>query len=152
MQLKLLTTILQEAATSRRSIPPSDEHELSLLIEALKRSGDRSVAELVRVVDKAWPAPKTPKRKVSPIAPFDPQSWTSRLQHARENASAFESVLVELLKSKQLKTAEVAAIANLFRSTTKTYKSRSAAVEDVRKTWLEGQRDQEKLRKVDSIF
>jgi hypothetical protein len=153
MQVKLLATLLQKAPPSLLSIPPGAEREIATLIEAVERNGERSLSELVRVIDKAWPKPKTPTaKKPTPGAPFDPSGWVARLYQARDDGATFQELLQELAKSKQLKAAEVAAIANGFRSTTKSYKSKSAAVEDLRKAWMEGRRDADKARKVDGIF
>jgi ribosome modulation factor len=111
------------------------------------------VRELVQAIDRAWPTPKVaPRKRALPAVPFEPSAWVSKLRQARDDSAMFQSLLQELTKSKQLKTAEVIAIANGFRSTSKSYRSRSAAVEDVRKAWLEGQRDATKVRNVGGIF
>ena len=155
MQMNLLATLLRQASTSLPSPPPDAEPDMARLIAVLERNGERSVSELVEVIDKTWPTPKVAtgkKRKASPAVPFDPSAWVSKLRQARNDARMFQSLLQELTQSKQLKTAEVIAIANGFRSTSKSYRSRSAAVEDVQKAWLERQRDLEKVRAAGRIF
>jgi hypothetical protein len=145
--------LLRKEQTSLRSSPPDLEPELATLIASLERNGERSLAELTQAIDKVWPAPKQPK-KTKPAAPAaaDPSQWVSKLRQARANTPAFEALLREIEKSKQLKAPDVAAIANRFRSTTKKYKSRAAAVVEIRKAWLEDQRDAVKVEKADGIF
>lgn len=124
-----------------------------MLIDVLDRNSDRPVSDLVRVIDKAWPKPKAPKpKKAQSAAPFDASIWVTRLRQAQSDGRAFQALLTELRKSKQLKGPDITAIANGFRSTTKKYKSKAAAVEDIRKAWMEGLRDAEKVRKVSGIF
>jgi hypothetical protein len=145
--------LIQNAQTSLPSIPASEGPEFAALVEILGRNGERSIGDLVKVIDKAWPKPKAPqKKKTAVVTPVDQSVWVAKLQRARGDAPAFEALLIELAKSKQLKLADVVAIANGFRSTTKVYRAKSAAVEDIRKSWMQEQRDNEKARKADDIF
>lgn len=111
----------------------------------------RSVSDLVRALNRAWPPPKTAKRKPS-VPSVDPVAFFKRLDAARDQPIEFDKLLVELATSKSLKAADVAAIANRFRGSSKRYKARSAAVEDIRKTWLEDRRDIEKVARIGEIF
>lgn len=105
----------------------------------------------MRALAKAWPLPKAPKRK-APAETIDPSAFVRRLDAARNNSADFEALLDELTKSKALKAGDVAAIANRFRGSSKKYKTRVAAVQDVRKTWLEDQRDAEKVGRIKEVF
>lgn len=126
------------------------EPDLGLLIAALERNGDRPLADLVKVVSKPWPKAVAPKKKT--LVAFDVSGWVGKLRSAQSDASAFQTLLDALAKSKQLTTADVAAVANDFRGTTKTYKTKAAAVGDVRKAWMEGLRDADKVKKAGGIF
>lgn len=138
---------------SLRSPLPNVEREFAGLVQALERNGDRSIGDLVRVIDKAWPKAKAPSKKKSTASTtFDPTTWVAKLRQSQENEYAFQTLLQELAKAKALKFAEVSAIANGYRSTTKTYRSKAAAVEEIRKAWLESQRDAVKIRSSDGIF
>lgn len=152
MQMKVLATLLRSAPTSPLLLPPDAEPELEKLINALERNGDRTLSDLVRVIDKAWPKPKAPAKKTTPAPAINPSIWVSRLNEARGDSSSFETLLQSLAKSKQLKATDVVAIANGFRSTTKNYRSKSAAIEDIRKAWMEDRRDSEKAQKTEGIF
>ena len=152
MQVSLLATLLRNEQTLLRSNRHDVEPDLSALIGALERIGERSLGELVQAIDKIWPAPNQPKKKKSATFAADPSVWVAKLQQARADTLAFEALLLELEKSKHLKAPDIAAIANGFRSTTKNYKSRAAAVIEIRKAWLEVQRDAVKAENADGIF
>jgi hypothetical protein len=150
MLVKQLSALLKQTGTSLRSVQADAEPDLGMLIAALEQNGDRPLADLVKLVSKPWPKPAAPKQKTPPV--FDVSSWVGDLRRAQSDASAFQALLDVLAKSKQLKTAEVAAVANHFRGTTKAYKTKAAAVGDVRKAWMEGLRDADKVKKAGGIF
>ena len=131
---------------------PDDGHELERVIEACERNAERSIDELVKAIDKAWPKPKAPKFKPPAIVTLDLPHWVERLKRAAADAAEFEQLLTELQKSKALKTTDVSSIANGFRGTSKKYSSRKAAADDVRKAWLEAQRDASKIGDIGRIF
>ncbi len=142
-------------ATSLHSTSLASEPEFQTLIEALERNGDRSLTDLVGAIDKAWPKPKVkapPKRKLPRVAAIDPSQWLSKLREARGDSGTFEQLLAELAKSKQLKLPDVAAVANGFRSTNKSYRSKQLAIDDIRRAWIEERRDYEKLQSAKGIF
>lgn len=103
------------------------------------------MSELVQALAKAWPSQEQ-------TAPFNASCWVEKLRKSTNDLPAFEALLKELAKPKKLKAPEVAAIANSFRSATKTYKSKATAIEDIRKAWMEERRDVAKVRKADEIF
>jgi len=146
-----LANLLRQAAASCQSPKADEGPELAALIDVLERNEQRPVSDLVRVLQKSWPPPKAQKPKTPTIA-ADPSAFVKRLDAARDNPAEFQSLLAELLKSKALKAGDVAAIANRFRGSSKKYKTRMMAVEDVKKTWLEDRRDAEKIKKIKEVF
>lgn len=155
MLTKTIALLLKEAATLPRSPSVADEPEFQELLRLLESNGERPVVEALSALQKAW-GKAAAKRIAKPVpalptAAAKPADYIARLKKAA-NQQAFMQILEEVRSTKALKTADVMEIANAIRGTTKKYKTRTAAIEDLKKSWNEHQRDKTKLRNIDGIF
>ena len=126
---------------------------LNDLAVTLRQHGDRSVSELADVLGKAW-AKKERKSAAKATAPSSVPSvdeFVTFLHEQRDDAVAFEAVLKQLA-ARSIKPVEVASVANLYRGTKSSFKSKAVAIEAIRKAWKEKQRDVAKAKLIGEIF
>ena len=144
--------LLRELATSAQSATDGAAPEIAALADELAKHEGRAVHELAALVRSSWKrAAPSPRVRAPSAAPFEGRQWVDKIQ-ASTTQHDVESVLKELATTKQLKAAEVAAIANAFRKTTTKYKSKAAAIDSIRDAWREARRDVGKASGASGVF
>lgn len=141
-------------ATSHPSLSDEDAHDLRLLIGLLEGNGDKTPADIVGALEKAWKK-KTGSKK-APLANaasiLNPAEVVAQLNERRGDPLAFEQTLNSLSTNKAVKPADAADIANAFRGTSAKFRSKAAAIDAIRHAWKEWQRDVSKSTLIREIF
>ena len=142
----------QKLANSLTSLQSAPRSPYGRLLELLRDNGDQSIDALSDALEKAFK-----QRAARPVKPPAlPKSelverYATDLKGVRDDADLSE-VLARLAGDKALAVADIKAVANAYRGTTTSYKSKADALAAIKKRHMANQRDVVKTAQIKEMF
>ena len=131
---------------------PAPRSPYGRLLQLLRDNGDQSLDALSDAIEKVFKK-RTTRPKKPPAIPKSGlvESYAAELKGARDETQLGE-VLSRLAADKAMTVADIKAVANAYRGTTSSYKSRADAVAAIKKRHLANQRDVVKAAQIKEMF